>query len=106
MWRGINRKLAKRCVGKGWSFLIDILYDYKPRLTKVYQVKEKFGTLRFYVGYSDTKYDQIIDMCEWESSRVCEKCGQRGKTREDLPWILTLCDNCYKEKTDELYKRR
>ena len=41
----IKRESAKSMVGKGWSKIIDMLYDELPipKRIKVYQVKEKFG---------------------------------------------------------------
>lgn len=86
------------------------------------QVKEKFGTLRFYYhpeGHNpgihafDSLSDgqsirvrpdasnlhkevaEIVDKWEKESGNVCEKCGTAGKLRKDLSWVLTLCDSCY-----------
>lgn len=97
---GISRKDAKTMVGKGWGWLLDILYDHKPRNIHVIQVKEKFATLRFYTDYVDETFEKYIDMCERESAFICERCGKTGKLRDDSYWIVTLCDECQKLKLE------
>ena len=55
------------------------------------QVKEKFGTLRFYMdGYND-KISAYESFAEAMSARTCEDCGSPGKTRYE-GWYRTLCD--------------
>ena len=98
-------------VGKGWS---DILANAFKQIAEVFdkagadfsefsvsQIKEKFGTLRIYVGALDADIaDQvykIIDDAEVESERTCELCGSPGKARGG-GWIKTLCDNCNKRE--------
>ena len=65
-------------------------------LTEATQVKEKFGTLRFYADYGEDYEDEIEDLihqAEVRSSKTCEECGQPGVTRPG-GWIKTLCDDC------------
>ena len=61
------------------------------------QVKEKFGTLRFYMNRSTPEIDGIISDAEYESSVTCERCGEPGKARKGS-WIKTRCDKCAAEK--------
>lgn len=99
-----DREFALRCVGKGWSGLINKLFDEKPEGAQVAQVKEKFGGLRFYVDYIDVndedveKFEKLISWAESESFKMCEDCGSREnvstKPIEGRYWILTLCDLC------------
>lgn len=57
------------------------------------QIKEKFGTLRFYVDRGiDPVYD-LIEAAEALSAKTCECCGLPGKCRSG-GWIRTLCDTC------------
>ncbi len=74
------------------------------------QIKEKFGTLRFYchtwehvdrtpeneAAYREVhlKIDEIVSRYEDKSEEVCEECGKSGVLRNDLSWIQTLCDEC------------
>lgn len=55
------------------------------------QVKEKFGTLRFYYHGGDSKVDGMVRMAESMSAVSCETCGSPGKLRSG-GWLQTLCD--------------
>ena len=57
------------------------------------QIKEKFGTLRFYYDGGDDTVQDIVDAAEQATHTTCELCGQRGTTRGG-GWIQTLCDEC------------
>jgi hypothetical protein len=54
------------------------------------QVKEKFGTLRFYTDKSTKEQDAYISFAENMSAKICEVCGKPGQ-RNDGGWIRTLC---------------
>lgn len=113
--RGLCRDITEAYEKAGLP--VDIVID---------QVKEKFGTLRFYYhpkghdpvihafdslgdgpsirimpGVSDLHKEVagVVQKWEKESGNVCEKCGAAGKLRKDLSWIQTLCDSCYAAKT-------
>lgn len=58
----------------------------------VVQVKEKFGTLRFYCGGTEA-IDKYVRLAERLSSVTCEDCGKLGKAN-DSGWIRTQCDAC------------
>ena len=55
------------------------------------QVKEKFGTLRFYYRGGDDYIRGLVSMAESMSAVTCEKCGKPGKQTEG-GWITTLCE--------------
>jgi hypothetical protein len=55
------------------------------------QVKEKFGTLRFYTDGGDDYTHGLISMAESMSAVTCEDCGNKGHIRHG-GWIRTLCD--------------
>lgn len=55
------------------------------------QVKEKFGTLRFYYRGGNSYIRGIVDMAESMSSVTCETCGKPG-TRGGKGWIHTACE--------------
>ena len=57
----------------------------------VSQVKEKFGTLRFYYDGGDNRIDGMVRMAEAMSSVICETCGNRGHIR-GRHWLYTACD--------------
>lgn len=66
----------------------------------ILQVKEKFGTLRFYHAGGNDFFDGMVSMAEATSSRICEQCGKPGRPRSG-GWILTLCDECSNERDRE-----
>lgn len=81
-------------VGPGWS---DIIYDLHKKLLGenpnyvIYQVKEKFAGLRYYVGkMTKTGYGYITE-AEALSYQTCEECGRPGKVWSNKGWIRTLC---------------
>lgn len=63
--------------------------DQRPNF-RALQVKEKFGTLRFYIR-GDSQMQAIANEAERKSSSVCEECGAPGVLREGS-WIRTTCD--------------
>lgn len=66
---------------------------------RVAQVKEKFGTLRFYVDNGNKEIYTAISLAELLSGRTCESCGASGRPRSG-GWVKTRCDGCEKKKDD------
>jgi len=64
------------------------------------QVKEKFGTLRFYRCGGDDYIRGVVSMAESMSRHTCETCGSTDKTVKPNPgnWIAIRCDKCRKKK--------
>jgi hypothetical protein len=57
------------------------------------QVKEKYGTLRFYMNYAtDAMYDAISE-AEDLSAATCEECGKPGKV-VGKGWLMCRCQEC------------
>jgi hypothetical protein len=83
--------------GSGWHWLLaaaaeSILEGGVPEGHRTCQVKEKFGTLRWYVrGSTPQSMLETIATAEWVSGAVCEVCGAPGSIRTG-GWIRTLCD--------------
>lgn len=110
----MNRSLSitDSCMGWGldvpdsWYKLLDKLCSKIQKLvdsTEVDQVhadqvKEKFGTLRFYVDNYNPRIDFIIDEAERESSETCACCGSKDKVKASKGWIAYLCQYCRKKK--------
>ena len=85
--------------GAGWYKLLDELCADIVRLASdagipvptVRQIKEKFGTLRFYIDVeTDAMYERICE-AELESSKTCERCGKPGELTVTGGWYRTLC---------------
>lgn len=95
---------------EGWHQLI-IDTDRRMRLMwpqyEIHQIKEKFGTLRFYCGIPQSdEWDSLPDQtrediqeimwaieqdAERRSSAMCEKCGAFARLRDSQYWVKTLC---------------
>ena len=97
---GYDLDLALRSAPVGWAQIIRDLFAVMPPNVQVSQVKEKFGGLRFYYGWShEQPYDetareefqQHVTVAENLSYKTCEVCGAPGVTRPH-GWITTLCD--------------
>lgn len=73
----------------------------------VTQIKEKFGTLRFYYHGGDDYIRGLESMADSMSARICEDCGKPGKLRSG-GWVRTLCEEhaLAKEVQDELRSRK
>lgn len=63
----------------------------------VQQIKEKFGTLRFYITGGDRYIHGAIQMADSMSEHICEECGNAG-VRRPGGWIRTLCDQHFVAK--------
>lgn len=89
----------------GW---FNILMDLCGRLStvvdeefKVLQVKEKFGTLRFYVFKANDTARELIRRAEVESSHTCEECGSLTGTLRGEGWMKILCNHCDKARSSK-----
>ena len=89
--------------GDGWFQILNQLMgniqnhiDWQNREKEVVrqvtldQVKEKFGTLRFYYSGGDDTIRGMVSMAESMSSVTCEECGKPG-TSTSGGWIKTVC---------------
>lgn len=99
--------------GDGWLELIaalcarinEILESEPGASMDVRQVKEKFGTLRFYYslhGASDEVAESIshaVDLAEEASGHICERCGCAAKLQTNTGWWSTLCPSCRANST-------
>ena len=100
--------------GDGWFNIVDQLcsniqhhIDWKNKKEKVVeqvvadQIKEKFGTLRFYYSGGDEHIAGMVAMAESMSSVTCEDCGKPGRSR-GFGWITTVCDEHAEERNIEV----
>jgi hypothetical protein len=106
-------------VGDGWFWLLDNLCaelqfqadkNGYPQVEAT-QVKEKYGTLRFYYTFANSektypqeKYsylDGMISLAEYLTYSICEQCGATNNVKQTEGWIVTLCEKCMKERNDK-----
>jgi len=77
--------------GNYYACFCDSYVSCHPRAA---QVKEKFGSLRFYMTSGNDEIYDLIDEAEAKSRVTCEECGEPGEEKP-MSWIRTLCDGCY-----------
>jgi len=95
--------------GDGWEPLIRELSEKIETYNKEHpdnpveatQIKEKYGSLRFYVSNYPDKIDKLIDEAETKSETTCELCGKESKGISGKGWYVNYCDECLKRKNDE-----
>ena len=64
----------------------------------VSQVKEKFGTLRYYCSVND-RIQHLVDLAEICSAHTCELCGKYSDgVSSNHGWLSTLCKEHAKER--------
>ena len=57
------------------------------------QVKQKFGTMRFYFSGGDEHIRSIVSFAEVMTGAVCEKTGEPGKMHQKGFWYKTLSED-------------
>ena len=92
--------------GLGWKNILEDLFrridfalvdqDIRKEF-QVTQIKEKFGTLRFYCHGGNEAVDAHIRVAEQMSEFTCERCGQRG-TMHRKGWMSVRCEQCREEE--------
>lgn len=94
----------------GWYLKIERLDKQLTYLFpdyKIGQIKEKFGTLRFYADFSaEDEMKQsiaysLIAAVESSTYSTCIVCGNYGKMR-DQGWVRVLCDDHYQVVLDKV----
>jgi hypothetical protein len=110
-------------VGDGWYGLVEKvckhLYKVKNETGLQFeatQIKEKFGSLRFYVSddnrlvkitpYQRSKVSSdlidFISSVEGESIKMCEICSSDGELKSTRGWwAKTLCDECHERRQND-----
>ena len=84
----------------GWFELIfNLCKQLADENIEVTQIKEKFGTLRFYYNFGSDKIKDLVKIAEAKASATCEFCGKTGQLYSK-GWCKTLCN----EHANEFYK--
>ena len=85
--------------GDGWydlvrelsSKIMEFCGRTNEEIPGVFQVKEKFGTLRFYINSGSKEIHELIDEYERKSAATCENTGEPGSLCSRKGWMKTLC---------------
>ena len=100
-------------IDSGWCDLVNELHTkilaIEPKYT-LCQIKEKFGTLRFYYDLPHDidkekakQIDSLVNKAEAESSSICETCGSTecAKMVAIKGWLSTKCNSCLSKYPQE-----
>lgn len=106
-WPGIMSK-ADVFLPAGWLNLTDTLCRdlicLGPNF-RVIQIKEKFGTLRFYAyGCSKDQLD-LIKVAEEASGKICEYCSQPAELWQRNIWFITVCQTCVDADKESVWEK-
>jgi hypothetical protein len=122
-----NAPMTETCMcwgfecGDGWFQILNQLMgniqhhiDWKNKNGEVVpqvtldQVKEKFGTLRFYYTGGDDYIRGLVSMAESMSGVTCERCGAYAETNWPKSenggiggWVRTICKPCDEQREAE-----
>ena len=91
----------------GWkkAFGLQMCEDIKKVLQKgdgllesyrILQIKEKYGSLRWYDNFTTEELNKVINKYEELSMRTCIDCGEPA-TKISMGWISPYCDSCTKK---------
>jgi len=89
--------LLDKCMEKMQYFCDLCSKDGREVQVVANQIKEKYGTLRFYVSVYDANeiendiVDDIVNDAERTSSRTCEVTGEYAEPCKQGGWYKTLC---------------
>ncbi|WP_147381476.1 hypothetical protein [Nocardioides immobilis] len=95
---------------RGWFPLVTDLDSKLAGLCPEYtlhQVKEKYGTLRYYADpcgrhrHIDDDFEELIRQAEAQSAKICEDCGADGNHCRSGRWYRTLCSACIERHLKE-----
>jgi len=83
-----------------------------PQVVAV-QIKEKFGTLRFYYIGGDERITPIVDFYESQTRYICEDCGINVDIGSTGGWIRNVCEkhakgskrHIHNNESNELFKK-
>lgn len=91
-------------IGVGWYHIIAEINTLLKLIDPEYnlnQVKEKFGTLRYYYELTDYEGNPLTPLAtpvvaygESRSGSTCDICGEAGSLDRSSSWLVTRCKEC------------
>lgn len=90
--------------GNGWLKIIEILLEEADQWNKtctseyskihISQIKEKYGSLRFYHSGGNDIFVGMVKMAERMTKNICESCGFLGKINPNDSYMKCECREC------------
>ena len=72
---------------------LNIMEPYQAADFRIVQIKEKYGSLRFYTNWVTDAINNVIYKYEKLSEHTCISCGAPA-TKISIGWISPWCDKC------------
>jgi hypothetical protein len=116
---GEKERILSLSAGPGWHQLIwdlcvalegmarqQVAAGQQPM--RVAQVKEKYGSLRFYLtgGSVTDEAFELTEVAEEQSGTICETCGKPGMNKPIHGWDVTYCPKHRREALKRARDRR
>lgn len=93
-----NPPVVSDCL-PGWLPLVEELVQDLIKMgwdKDLHQIKEKFGTLRFYIGEDTPEMRTRIMDAEKRTLSICDTCGAFAQLIKRPNWVVR-CDDCYRK---------
>lgn len=88
-WFDLINELSKEL--ESLIIRLKITYPNENFFPYATQVKEKFGTLRFYLSSETDEMSNLIEKYEIKSEKICEICGKEGLLDTKAYWYVVRC---------------
>ena len=82
---------------------LDMMDPEEAKKFRVVQIKEKYGSLRFYPNWVTDQIAEILYKYSVMSEHICISCGAPA-TKMSLGWICPWCDSCASKLHNENFK--
>lgn len=83
---------------------LDMMDPEEVKKFRIVQIKEKYGSLRFYTNWVTDQIAEIIYKYSIMSEHICISCGAPA-TKMSLGWICPWCDSCASKLQNEHFKK-
>jgi len=90
--KNISDDFFRKKLNEDYEAALKSLENAKQQLPKVVQVKEKYGSLRFYVDNGNATVFLLINYAELMSETICEVCGNVAEI-SNKGWQRALCNS-------------
>jgi len=95
--RGLSADFIKERAQEYMTTPLQPVPEEIPQVT-LDQVKEKFGTLRFYYQGGDDYIRGMVSLAESLSGVTCESCGNPSEVQNDGGWMRSICNSCEEKR--------
>jgi len=81
------------------NHVLDFYGPEKKYDLRIYQIKEKYGSFRFYTNWLNEWADNVVEKYSALSENICVICGKPDVPSIDDGWICPYCEPCWRRNT-------